>query len=52
MPLEDAVDLANSFNQDRVDRYSVLNPGHYDLRDVAGSGYWSSMDSFYSKARL
>ena len=46
IPLEATVNLANSFNQYRVDRYFVLNAGHYDLRDIAGSEYWSSMDSF------
>ena len=49
IPLEDAVDLANRFNQVRVDRYFVPNAGYYDLRDIAGSGYWSSMDSFIRK---
>ena len=49
VPLGDAVDLTNSFNQDRVERYFVPNAGHFDLRDMAGTGYWSSMDSFIRK---
>ena len=46
VPLSDAVDLANSFDQDRIERHYVPNGGHFDLRNVAGVGHWPSIEPF------